>query len=340
MWTNFADENTSLKHHRIYVHSAFELAAKILGQAQARNTRHGRTGSSCYDYSRWRIGLFCLVQQKRQPLPVECGHFARLTRPDCSLCICRLINPINSTMANLTGVVFLAGIYVSLSAICPPLWQQYGESCYIVVTETMTWFQANRTCHSTGAKLAVPNSQGEQTFIWKMYEQISHGRLLKVKGLWIGCNDLEEHGKWKHCPLSGRNNSYANWRGNQPKNRNAHCVAMTRRGNGRWGDKLCKKEIYAVCELRASSSSAYCTQTGADGRVASRCLSGHVIKELPATGVVSCGKACRSEPRSRFFNLLEQGPRKRVCQLNNVNLRDAADENMHPERQNCVSFDL
>ena len=244
-------------------------------------------------------------------------------------------------MGSLTGVIFLAGICITLSAICPPLWQRYGESCYFVVTENMTWFQANRTCHSTGAKLAVPNSHGEQTFIWKMYEQISRGRLLKVKGLWIGCNDLEEHGKWKHCPLSGRNDSYANWFENQPNRKDAHCVAMITRKSGRWGDKLCTSKTYAVCELSeiASSSWAYCTQTGADGRVASRCLSGHVIKELPATGVVSCGKACRSDLRCQSFNLWRHHD-KEMCQLNNDTLQDASDRALLETEQSCVYFAL
>ena len=223
----------------------------------------------------------------------------------------------------------------SMAGIHSTKWLQFGESCYFVVTETMTWFQANRTCHSTGAKLAVPNSHGEQTFIWKMYEQISRGKL--PRSLWIGCNDLEEHGKWKHCPLSGRNNSYANWLENQPDDEKAHCVAMTRRENGRWGDKLCTREIYAVCELSASSSWAYCTQTGADGRIASRCLSGHVIKELPATGVVSCGKACRSDPRCQSFNLWRRHD-KEMCQLNIDTLQDASDGALLETEQSCVYY--
>ena len=79
---------------------------------------------------------------------------------------------------------------------------------------------------------------------------------------------------------------------------------------------------------------------GHDGRIKSQCLVGHVMKELRADGVVSCGKACRSEPRCRSFNLLmEKGSGKMVCQLNNATRHEAADGNMKA-RDKCYFFDL
>ena len=77
------------------------------------------------------------------------------------------------------------------------------------------------------------------------------------------------------------------------------------------------------------------------GRGGSRCLLGHVVKELPADGVLSCGKACRLEPRCQSFNLLDQGGRgeKMTCKLNNVKC-DFADESDFEGIGKCYLFDI
>ena len=83
----------------------------------------------------------------------------------------------------------------------------------------------------------------------------------------------------------------------------------------------------------------FCLQTGNDGRFTSQCLFNHVTKEQAGNGIVSCGKACRSDPRCRSFNLLEQEGGKMVCQLNNATRHEAAEGEMK-EEENCYFFDL
>ena len=68
-----------------------------------------------------------------------------------------------------------------------------------------------------------------------------------------------------------------------------------------------------------------------DGRFTSQCLFNHVTKEQAGKGIVSCGKACRSDPRCRSFNLLEQEGGKMVCQLNNATRHEAAEGEMKEE---------
>ena len=113
--------------------------------------------------------------------------------------------------------------------------------------------------------------------------------------------------------------------------------------DGEWHDIQCSKSHHAVCQRPADTSSTptYCLHTGPDGRIASRCLLGHVVKELPADGVVSCGKACRLEPRCHSFNLLDHGGRGEImtCQLNNVT-SDAANEGDFDGSENCYLFDI
>ena len=226
-----------------------------------------------------------------------------------------------------------------LAAICPPEWQRFGESCYLVITKTMTWLEANRTCAKLQATLAVPTSISEHNYIWERFNKEAFG----VPGLWIGCNDMAVEGEWQPCPLRGQNRGFENWKDNQPDDWGgiSDCAAMMNHFNSKWDDQYCYNPRSAVCKLPVSiNNQVFWLQTGPDGRVETQCLVGHVMKELRVDGVVSCGKACRSEPRCRSFNLLmEQGSRKIVCQLNHGSRHEATDGDIEANK-NCHLFDL
>ena len=237
-------------------------------------------------------------------------------------------------MGFLSVLISLVWISASTAAICPPAWRRYGDSCYLVIERTMKWQRARDTCAASGGRLALPNSAAEQAFIFDlMIPQTCRD------GAWIDCNDMAQEGKWLNCPLrDDGTNAYQNWGPGQPDDiHSADCALMNGWWGGQWDDQGCSYPRCAVCEMPVTERSPeFCTQTGADGRVASRCLSGHVIiKELPAIGIVSCGKACRLEPRCSSFNLLESGRGKTVCQLNNV-----AEVRNIEATENCYSFDL
>ena len=227
-----------------------------------------------------------------------------------------------------------------MAAICPTDWQRYGESCYLLITRPMNWQDANDTCRPHGA-LTVPNSEAEQAFIWDIFT--SYFGVEPPLDLWFGCSDIEEEGVWTPCSLREEDHAYNKWKYDQPSNKSEqNCAAMKKGFGGRWADRKCSLELCAMCEVLIKSTTipVFSLQTGPDGRVESKCLVGHVMKELRADGVVSCGKACRSEPRCRSFNLLmEKGSGKMVCQLNNVTRHEAADGNMKA-RYKCYFFDL
>ena len=243
-------------------------------------------------------------------------------------------------LINLADVLlFLVGCYTTLSAICPTDWQRYGESCYFLVTQPMNWYDANDTCFKSHATLAVPNSQTEQTFIWEMFLEFFNATT-PTYSLWIGCNIIEEEGNWQHCPLR-ESNAYENWNDGEPDdNDQTDCVAMKKFIQGKWAEKICTKIQYAVCELPVfTTTPVFCLQTGFNGCFESQCMLSHAMKELRAEGVMSCGKACRSEPRCRSFNLLEKGRGEMVCQLNNATRHEVADGDMEA-KDNCYFFDL
>ena len=239
--------------------------------------------------------------------------------------------------------IMLFVIATSLAAICPPGWYRYGESCYYIITSPLNWTDAKTACADLQGRLAVPRSEMEQSFIWNTYVNISHGT--PPHSLWIDCNDREEEGNWQQCPLVDESAGYQNWKDGEPNDygNGEDCAIIHRDLVGKWEDRHCSGTYYAVCQQPAATSStpAYCLHASPDGRISSRCLVGHVVKELPADGVVSCGKACRLEPRCRSFNLLDQGGRdeKITCQLNN-GTSDAANEGELIEIENCYLFDI
>ena len=237
-------------------------------------------------------------------------------------------------------LLFLVACYTTLAAICPTDWQRYGESCYFLITQPMNWYDANDTCFKSHATLAVPNSQTEQTFIWEMFPELLKGTK-PTRSLWIGCNDLQEVGNWQHCPLKNESDVYQNWEEGRPgNNAEKNCVVMSRFSAGQWRNLYCTRTKYATCERPLDTTTpVFCLQAGSNGRVESHCLFGHVMQELRAEGVMSCGKACRSEPRCRSFNLLGLGRGEMVCQLNNATLQEAADGDMKANDK-CYFFDL
>ncbi|XP_071798849.1 macrophage mannose receptor 1-like [Asterias amurensis] len=160
--------------------------------------------------------------------------------------------------------------------------------------------------------------------------------------VWVGCTDREVEGKWVQ-PGEGEC-SFFNWYPGEPTKQNGEdCVLMNPPCDGSWNDGSCNYPSYVVCQRPAVAPtippvSPYCLQADTNGRFASHCLTGHVIKELPIKGVVACGSACRDEPRCRSFNVrLGRRSKEKICQLNNVT-REGADNEVFDIDNSCYYF--
>ncbi len=187
------------------------------------------------------------------------------------------------------------GVYCGrlLAELCPPDWHRYGESCYFIIADKMDWYQANRTCAESRANLAIPNSQSEQDYIWELLQKEPDPT--SSDRVWIGCNDIEEEGKWQHCPLKDETNAYENWGDGEPNDfaGREDCGVQENVKNGKWNDGECGISCFAICELPVCSG----------GRLTPQCLIHHAMEELLGECVGSCGKVCRSHPRCHSFTL-------------------------------------
>ena len=237
-------------------------------------------------------------------------------------------------------LLLMAGLDIFTAAFCPTGWHRYGKACYFVIKDKMGWHNAGDICAASQANLAIPNSSNEETFLWELLQGELHPNGLE-EGVWIGCNDIQQEGVWQHCPLrNDRTNMYQNWAVGRPDNRHpkADCALVSKWRH--WDNQICTNLKYATCELPIINyNPLFCLQIGSDGHITSQCLTGHVMKEIQAQGVVSCGKACLSHPRCSSYNLLDQGPGRMVCQLNNITLQNAAAQDVK-EIENCYSLHL
>ncbi|XP_033637895.1 mannose-binding protein C-like [Asterias rubens] len=194
------------------------------------------------------------------------------------------------------------------------------------------------TCAVMSGHVAVPTSLSEHQFIWDMVSEVAEGPV------WVGCTDREEEGKW--VQVDEVECSFFNWGPGEPNNAGGeNCVLMNPPFDGSWNDGPCTWPTYVVCQRPAVAPTIppvglHCLQADTNGRFASHCLTGHVIKELPIKGVVGCGSACRDEPRCRSFNVrLRRRSNEKICQLNNVTREEADNEDIDMDNA-CYYFNI
>lgn len=94
---------------------------------------------------------------------------------------------------------------IPLSAVCPRGWVSHVMEgthtvyCYLVRTNTHTWYMARKDCLRSDADLLSITNAKEQEFVTK--------HLLAESFMWIGYNDLVREGDWawsdRYCSAVG-----------------------------------------------------------------------------------------------------------------------------------------
>ncbi|XP_038075809.1 galactose-specific lectin nattectin-like [Patiria miniata] len=207
----------------------------------------------------------------------------------------------------------------AIAGVCPTGWERFGDSCYFAKKERMTWTNAGMFCERLGGNLAVPNSQEEQDFLWMTVEEYL-GPFSSPPwdyGTFIGCDDVAMEGSW-YCnslPLQ-----YENWAPNKPDNyhNGEHCAIIVP-FEGQWDDGSCDLIRFSVCEVRLSRV-AFCETSAVRSFTETQCaLDGSAAEPPPVGHILSCGKACRSEPYCRSFNLMQLSAGEMYCELHGAN---------------------
>ncbi|XP_033127012.1 CD209 antigen-like protein 2 isoform X2 [Anneissia japonica] len=131
------------------------------------------------------------------------------------------------------------------TGLCPHSWTSFEGSCYIFLSQTKTWEDANSRCKEENATLVTISSAEENNLV-------SHHTDSCGLRIWIGLNDIDVEDTWQW--LSNETSNFSSWGQNEPNNiNNENCVEL--HCNGKWNDVDCESAYNsAFCEKVASSS--------------------------------------------------------------------------------------
>ncbi|KAK7933318.1 hypothetical protein WMY93_004214 [Mugilogobius chulae] len=68
---------------------------------------------------------------------------------------------------------------------CAEGWTKFGSRCFKLINEKITWFDAEKSCHSLGANLASIHSAEENDFITDLIKTATGSD----PSTWIGASD-------------------------------------------------------------------------------------------------------------------------------------------------------
>ena len=187
---------------------------------------------------------------------------------------------------------------------CPYGWRQFGQSCYMMVTDTpLNWYEARQVCLDAGSDLALPNSKAENDFIWNMQQEVIQSQERPL-ALWLGCTyGMEASGQWKW--YGGDQTEYINKLKTGTVLQGTGCF-MIRYGSGDWDFLDCATEEKRVmCEQpqremctrmnRCISTPLRCfavTTMDSEHHDQPYCLLGHTFKEAIIKSPIQCCLAC------------------------------------------------
>lgn len=116
-----------------------------------------------------------------------------------------------------------------------------GDKIYATNGKEVNFEASRKACEAAGGTLPTPLNPEEDEAIAKIMKS-------KSKRVFLGINDKEEEGVFKH--LEGKRITFANWSANEPNNGgDEDCVEMI--ANGKWNDIACHHIGITVCEFKA-----------------------------------------------------------------------------------------
>lgn len=134
-------------------------------------------------------------------------------------------------------------------AQCPAGWSLFEESCYIVVNQPDTWFEAEIMCEALHGNLVTIETPDENNFTATLMLRAA------VTQAWIGLVDVvvENEFVWttnEEIP------EYTNWSTGQPDNAgmNEDCVELRTDWANRWNDNNCHVLLNYACERPSEAS--------------------------------------------------------------------------------------
>ncbi len=127
------------------------------------------------------------------------------------------------------------------AAPCPPGWTPSGSSCYLVVTQALTWDEARDACTLSNAHLVIVNDADENARVRALPGGVAW---------WIGATDAANESHWLW--VDGTPADFTAWAILQPDDFlfNEDCAQQS--PDGSWNDFVCTSTAPFVCEQDAA----------------------------------------------------------------------------------------
>ncbi|XP_048749438.2 perlucin-like protein [Ostrea edulis] len=126
---------------------------------------------------------------------------------------------------------------------CSKGWKRYGQSCYMINKQSLSWSDAVESCRNLSAYLAEIDTKGENDFIQKMLKENNY-----FDQVWLGGTDKTNETTWIWI-FSGSPLRFKNWMKGEPNDQSGRedCMEMYVKDGG-WNDNGCSSSFLSVCE--------------------------------------------------------------------------------------------
>uniref|UniRef100_A0A5F9DRI6 C-type lectin domain family 4 member A n=1 Tax=Oryctolagus cuniculus TaxID=9986 RepID=A0A5F9DRI6_RABIT len=144
----------------------------------------------------------------------------------------------------LLAITFLITFIKKVWSCCPKNWKPFSSNCYLISTESKSWYESKHHCSTMEAHLLVISSKDEQDFIIQ--------NLKNTLAYYVGLSDPEGQRHWQWVDETPYNANVTFWHAGEPSDRNERCVILNyRRPLATWGwnDIRCVQNQMSVCEM-------------------------------------------------------------------------------------------
>ncbi|RUS82307.1 hypothetical protein EGW08_009939 [Elysia chlorotica] len=135
---------------------------------------------------------------------------------------------------------------------CPPGYQQLDNHCFLLMPETMTFFEATVACDVVDGKLPEVVSPEDQTRLEKFLTSAGSG---VSSNIWLGATDLQQEGTWRYLSTDNEDalSAWSHWAPSYPRvDRSSNCAVLNLPNGWRWQDSACSYNLQVMCEVTLS----------------------------------------------------------------------------------------
>ncbi|XP_033733674.1 perlucin-like [Pecten maximus] len=155
------------------------------------------------------------------------------------------------------GLLFMS--IVSVRGDCPNGYVRHDDSCYKFFSSVLaTWAESLTYCELFESKLAVIETEREQTFIEGLLSREWHTGA--SDGVWVDGTDLLIEGEWVWAddgtPINTQ--GYNKWFPGEPNSlgrRGEDCMDLLHHEKYNWNDNSCERKQNFLCEIETEGSS-------------------------------------------------------------------------------------